>query len=66
MAQLQRIEDEVAALPDDELRRFRSWFDAFDAKRWDKEIASDAADGKLDHLAAEALVEYGSGKCKQP
>lgn len=64
MAQLQRIEAEVAALPDDELRRFRSWFDAFDAKRWDSEIVSDSAGGKLDTLATEALAEYGAGKCK--
>lgn len=65
MAQLQRIEAEVAALPDDELRRFRSWFDSFDAKRWDKEIVSDAANGKLDNLAGEALAEYGAGKCRK-
>jgi hypothetical protein len=64
MAQLQRIEAEVAALPDDELRRFRSWFDAFDAKRWDHEIEADSAGGKLDVLAEEALAEFNAGKCK--
>jgi hypothetical protein len=64
MAQLQRLEAEIAALPDHELRRLRSWFDAFDAKRWDCEIASDSVDGKLEALVAEALVDYDSKKCK--
>ncbi len=64
MAQLKCIEADIAALPEIELRRFRSWFDTFDAKRWDQEIGADITDGKLDSLAAEALAEYGAGKCK--
>lgn len=62
MTRLERIEAEVAALPDNELRHFRSWFEDFAAKRWDREVLSDS--GKLDTLAAEALAEYVSGKCK--
>jgi len=64
MAQLQRLEAEIAALPEDELRRLRSWFDDFVAKRWDREIASDCASGKLEALASEALADYDSKKCK--
>lgn len=64
MAQLQRIEADITALPADELRRFRSWFDTFNNKCWDRELATDSANGKLDALAAEALAEYGAGKCK--
>ena len=64
MAQLKRIEADIAALPDTELRRFRKWYDDFDAKRWDSEVGADIANGKLDSLAAEALSEYGAGKCK--
>lgn len=64
MATLQRIEADISALPDDELRRFRSWFDSFDARRWDRDMAADSANGKLDALAAEALAEYAAGKCK--
>jgi hypothetical protein len=64
MPQLQRIESQIAALPESELRQFRSWFDEFDADRWDRSLAADIADGKLDTLAKEALVHYGAGKCK--
>ena len=65
MAKLQQIEAEVAELPESDLRRFRSWFAAFDASRWDKELEDDSAEGKLDALAAEALAEYEAGKCRR-
>jgi len=61
---LQQIQAEIAALPDDQLRQLSSWFDDFYAQRWDREILSDGAHGKLDDLAAEALVEYHTGKTK--
>ena len=32
--------------------------------RWDSSLQADIDSGKLDTLAAEALAEYGSGKCK--
>lgn len=64
MPSLQRIESQVAALPEPDLRQFRSWFDAFDAQRWDQALASDISNGKLDAFAAEALTQYGSGQCK--
>ncbi len=61
---VEKIEEEVAALSDDELRSFRSWFVEFDAANWDRQFASDATNGRLDELAAEALAHYGSGKAK--
>jgi len=64
MPSLQRIESQIAALPETELRQFRTWFDEFDAKRWDVSLAADINDGKLDSLAAEALAHYGKGQCK--
>lgn len=64
MPSLQRIESQVAALPEPDLRQFRSWFDAFDAQRWDQALACDISNGKLDAFAAEALAQYGSGQCK--
>ena len=41
MPSLQRIESQVAALPDPELRQFRSWLDEFDAQRWDRSLAEE-------------------------
>jgi hypothetical protein len=64
MPSLQRIESHIAALPEPQLRQFRSWFDEFDAERWDTTLAADITHGKLDSLAAEALAHYCSGKCK--
>ena len=64
MPSLQRIESQVAALPEPELRKFRSWFDEFDAQLWDRTLAADINNGKLDSLAAEALAHYGTGQCK--
>lgn len=64
MPSLQRIESQIAALPEQELRQFRSWYDEFDAQRWDRTLTTDISNGKLDSLAAEALAHYGSGQCK--
>lgn len=64
MPSLKRIEAEVASLPDQELRKFSQWFAEFEAQRWDRSLETDIASGKLDNLAAEALSQYASGKCK--
>ena len=58
MANVKAIEKAVEALPSTELAEFRRWFAEFDAAAWDKQIAQDAASGKLDGLAAEALADY--------
>jgi len=64
MPSLKRIETEVAALPDQELRQFSRWFAQFEAERWDQSLEDDVGAGKLDAFAAEALAQYSSGKCK--
>jgi hypothetical protein len=64
MPSLQRLESQVAALPESELRQFRSWFDDFDAQRWDQLLAADINCGKLDEFAHEALAHYAAGQCK--
>jgi hypothetical protein len=64
MPSLQSIESQIAALPEQELRRFRSWFDEFDSRRWDSNLAEDIKNGRLDAFAAEAIAEYGDGKCR--
>jgi hypothetical protein len=52
------IEKAVEELPPKELARFRAWFEAFDADRFDAAIERDAKSGKLDGLAEEALAAY--------
>lgn len=65
MSLLETAEKVVAQLSPDELAQFRQWFAEFDGDAWDEQIESDAAAGKLDALAEEALVEYNAGKATE-
>lgn len=55
MTSLEAIERAIEQLPADELARLRRWFLEFDAAVWDAQIEADAAAGKFDALAEEAL-----------
>lgn len=59
------IERAVEQLSPEELANFRRWFVEFDAAAWDAQIEADAAAGKLDALAEEALAEYRAGKARE-
>ena len=59
------IEKAVASLPGEQLDRFRAWFEAFDAARFDEKIERDAASGKLDRLAEHALADYHQGRARE-
>lgn len=65
MAQVEEIEKAVKSLPASELRRFRRWFDSFDAEAWDAQIEADATAGKLDALASAAVQDYESGNVRE-
>lgn len=54
---LSDLENAVAKLPPDQFAKFRDWFEAFDAARFDGKIERDAASGKLDGLAEQALAD---------
>ncbi len=59
------IEKAIAKLPADQLARFRVWFEEFDAARFDQQIARDAASGKLNRLAEEALEDLQKGRARK-
>ena len=61
MGSIKSIEKAVEALPPEELAEFRQWFAEFDARAWDQQLERDAAAGKLDALAAEALSDHRVG-----
>jgi succinate dehydrogenase flavin-adding protein (antitoxin of CptAB toxin-antitoxin module) len=61
MTALEVIEQKIKQLSPRELSEFRQWFAQYDADIWDAQIESDAAAGKLDDLAKEALEEYKAG-----
>ena len=54
MSRVEQLEQQIAALNEDELRVLRAWFARFDADDWDRQIVSDARSGKLERLAARA------------
>jgi hypothetical protein len=65
MTVLERVEAQVQALSEKELYECRRWFQEWDADAWDRQMEADAQVGKLDALAAEALVKYRSGVARE-
>jgi hypothetical protein len=57
MSKVTLLEEEVRQLSSSELAEFREWYLKYDARCWDRQIATDAERGRLDHLAAEAKGE---------
>lgn len=64
MSTIHEIESAVQQLSPAELREFRAWFLNFDAGEWDRQIERDAAAGRLDRLAEEALAEFRAGRTR--
>lgn len=65
MLTAESVERVVEQLSPAELAKFRRWYAEFDADVWDAQIEADAAAGKLDALAAEALAEYCDGQAQE-
>jgi len=61
---VQELETAVRQLSRPELSEFARWFEEYLADEWDRQMEADAAAGKFDSLAEEALREYESGRCK--
>ena len=60
---VEQIENAVRQLSAGELAEFRKWFAEFDGALWDRQIEEDAAAGRLDALADEALSDFRAGRC---
>ncbi len=65
MLTAESVEKAVKQLSQEELAKFRRWYAQFDSDIWDMQIETDAAAGKLDALAEEALSEYRSGQARE-
>ena len=65
MTKLEAIERDVQSLTLEELAAFRDWFAEYDWQVWDRQIERDAAEGRLDRFAAEALAEFERGETKE-
>jgi hypothetical protein len=62
---IEEIERAVSQLPPEDLARFRTWFEEFEAARFDRKIEQDAASGRLDRLAEQALADYRQGRTRE-
>lgn len=63
MTTVQEIEKAVQRLPERELDSFRSWFEEFDARAWDKQFEQDVQSGRLDALADQAVKDLKTKRC---
>jgi len=59
---LDQLEKTISELPPDQLSKFREWFLAFDAEKWDEQFEADVVAGRLDRLADDAIGEHRAGK----
>ncbi len=62
---IEDIEKAVAKLPRDQLAKFRAWFEAFEAERFDQAIERDAKGGKLDRLAEQAVEDLRKRRARE-
>ena len=62
MSEVEQLEQQIRSLSEQELAEFRAWFEEFDWAMWDRQLARDVSNGKLDQLAEKALRDYKSGK----
>jgi hypothetical protein len=63
MTTVQEIEKAVRRLPERDLDSFRSWFEEFDARAWDKQFEHDIQSGRLDALADQAVKDLKTKRC---
>ena len=62
MGKVERIEQQIKDLSEEELAQLREWFAAFDAEAWDRQFEADAHAGKLDALGEQALKSHTAGR----
>lgn len=64
MSTVAEIENALRALPVQDARSVADWLQDYLDDQWDRQIADDAASGKLDKLAAQALAHHKAGRTK--
>jgi hypothetical protein len=62
MSKVESIERQIEGLMSAELAELREWFVHFDSDAWDRQMEGDAAAGKLDKLAGNALRDHDAGR----
>ena len=62
MSRVEKIENQIKELSQDELTALREWFADFDADAWDRQMQADVNAGRLDNLAERALRDHEAGR----
>ena len=62
---VEELEKLITQLSQDQLRKFRAWYEKFDSDTWDEQIEKDAASGKLDALAESAIAEHRARRSRK-
>jgi hypothetical protein len=64
MTKIEDIEKAISSLAPAEFAKLRTWFETFDAERFDARIERDAKNGKLDSLAQQAVKDFKAGRTR--
>ncbi|NJP08582.1 MAG: hypothetical protein HC866_03170 [Leptolyngbyaceae cyanobacterium RU_5_1] len=62
MLTIEQIEAAILQLPPGEFHQLLEWFFDVDYQRWDEQLESDIAAGKLESLAQEAIADFEAGQ----
>lgn len=63
MANVKDLESAITNLSAEDYKELRDWLEKYESEKWDKQFEDDAASGKLDTFAREAIREYKNCKC---
>lgn len=58
------VEAAIKQLPENEIRDLAKWLQDYLDEIWDRQIESDLASGKLDHLIAQAEADIAANNLK--
>ncbi|MDE2383042.1 MAG: hypothetical protein KGO53_00370 [Alphaproteobacteria bacterium] len=64
MTKLEQVEQLIASLGKDDLKRLARWWEEFQADEWDRQMQADAKAGKLDKLIGEARSSIAKGNVR--
>ena len=64
MTTLPEIESAIQQLPDAEASQLSAWLQTYLEEKWDRQIETDVASGKLDKLIAKAEADIAVGNVR--
>jgi hypothetical protein len=63
--QIEQLKTEIEMLSDEDFEQLRRWFAEKDWQRWDQQLETDIAEGKLDFLLNEATKAKQEGTLQE-